>query len=231
MSRSDVYIGRCVIGAGQSASILRMPLAMTHFSLHLRGSAKNNLYMPIVHKTIVHMGAYARDKAGIIWPLIIWPYGLHVEGQLSKNDRVLKLLSLLDEYFGKGFGIYILDRGFDRFNLIEPFLASKRHPFDSLGWARDKFAQDRFIIRQGGDRAVILENGVRMILRDLVEHLFADSGDWLVYRKVYLQGVDDAVPYCRQPRSFWFYRISIALHDAFNRRAQMSLLRWCRLPP
>jgi len=259
------------------------------------------------------MEVYALDKASIIWPLIIWPYSLEAEGQLSENDQVLRILSLLDEYFGEGFGIYIFDRGFDRWNLIEPFLALKRH----------------FIIRQRGDRTVILENGVRMILRDLVEHLFADSGDWLVYKKVYLPGVDkplyvvayhtkgyhepvilltdmvvenrdlalqqrnryarrwvgcetsveflksqiglerfavrryqsmqgliflaslamgflsyllsrrrkirqevdDAVRYCRQPKSFWFYRVVIALRDAFNRRAQMGLVLWCRPPP
>jgi len=174
-----------------------------------------------------------------------------------------------------------------------------------------------------------LDNGVHIILPDLVEHLFADSGDWLVYRKLYLPGVekplyivayqskgydepvilltdmvvddkdlavqmrnryarrwagcessveflksqiglerfavrryhgmqrliflaalamgflsyllsrcrrirqkvDDALRYCRRPKSLWFYRVVIALRDAFNRRAQMSLLSWCRLPP
>jgi len=29
---------------------------------------------------------------------------------------------------------------------------------------------------------------LRIVLRDLVEHLFAQSGDWLVYKKVYLPG-------------------------------------------
>jgi hypothetical protein len=259
------------------------------------------------------MEAYARDKAGIIWPLIIWPYSLEAEGQLSENAQILKLLSRLDEYFGQGFGLYIFDRGFDRINLIEPFLSLERH----------------FIIRQRGDRTVVLDNGVPIILRDLVEHLFAESGDWLVYKKVYLpnaerplyvvayhtrgydeavilltdlvvenrdlalqqrhryagrwagcetsvqflksqmglerfavrryhsmqgliflaslamgflsyllsrrrkirQQVDDAVRYCRRPKSFWFYRVVIALRDAFNRRARSSLLGWCRLPP
>jgi hypothetical protein len=259
------------------------------------------------------MEVYARDKQGIIWPLIIWPYRLEAEGQLSENEQVLRVLSWLDEYFGQSFGIYVMDRGGDRINLIEAFLASKRH----------------FIIRQRGDRTVILDNGVHMILRDLVEHLFAERGDWLVYKKVYLpdterplyvvayytrgydepvilltdmvvedkdlalqqrnryagrwagcetsvqflksqmglerfavrryhslqgliflaslamgflsyllsrrrklrQQVDDAVRYCRRPKSFWFYRVVIALRDAFNLRAQRGLLCWCRRPP
>jgi hypothetical protein len=260
------------------------------------------------------MEAYALDKDGILWPLLIWPYSLEAEGVLSENEQVLKALSLLDEYFGEGFGIYIFDRGFDRWNIIEPFLALKRH----------------FIIRQRGDRTVVVNNGVHIILRDLVEHLFADNpGQWLVYKKVYLPNtnkplyvvayhtkgydepvilrtfmvvenseqalqirnryarrwvgcessveflknqigierfkvrryqsmqqliflaaiamgflsyllsrcrrirriVDDGLRYCRQPKSLWFYRVIIALRDAFNRRAQRGLLCWCRLPP
>ena len=37
---------------------------------------------------------------------------------------------------------------------------------------------------------VVLANGVHIILRDLVEHLFAETGSWLVYKKVYLPDVD-----------------------------------------
>lgn len=256
---------------------------------------------------------YALDKQDITWPLILWPYSLEAEGVLSENQQILRLLSMLDEYFGQSFGIYVIDRGGDRINLIEPFLACKRH----------------FIIRQRGDRMVILESGVRIILRDLVEHLFADRGDWLVYRKLYLPGiekplyvvayqskghdepvilltdmvvedrdlalqqrnryarrwsgcetsveflksflglerfavrkyksiqrliflaalamglvsyllsrcrvirqkVDDALRYSRRPKGFWFYRVVIALRDAFNLRAQRGLLCWCRQPP
>ena len=255
---------------------------------------------------------YCLDKDGIIWPLILWPYSLEAEGQLSENAQVLQILSQLDEYFGQGFGIYVCDRGFDRLNLIEPFLASKRH----------------FIIRQRGDRMVVLDNGVRIVLRDLVEHLFAQSGDWLVCKKVYLpdsqkplyivayrtkgysqpvmlltdmviedfemalqirnrftrrwdcetsieflkskiglerfavrryksmqrliflaglamaflsylqsrckdihQRIDDPLRYSRQPKSFWFYRLLIALQDSFFGYARMKLWLWCRPPP
>jgi hypothetical protein len=259
------------------------------------------------------MEVYCRDKDGIIWPLILWPYSLEAEGQLSENAQVLQVLSQLDEYFGQGFGIYVFDRGFDRINLIEPFLVSKRH----------------FIIRQRGDRTVVLDNGVHIILRDLVEHLFAASRDWLVYKKVYLphtdkplyvvayrtagydqpiilltdmvvedrdqalqtrnryakrwvgcetsveflktqiglerfavrkyrsmqqliflaslvmgflsflqsrykdirQRIEDKLRYCREPKSFWFYRLVIGLRDCLSNRAKMSLSAWCRPPP
>ena len=259
------------------------------------------------------MEVYCRDKDGIIWPLILWPYSLEAEGQLSENAQILEILSLLDEYFGEGYGIWVFDRGFDRINLIEPFLASKRH----------------FIIRQRGDRTVALDNGVHIILRDLVEHLFAESSDWLVYKKVCLpdvkrplyvvayhtrgysepvtlltdmvvenrelalqqrnryvgrwagcetsvqflksqmglerfavrryrsmqgliflaslamgflsfvqsrckdihQRINDRLRYSRDPKSFWFYRLLIALRDGFFNRAKISLLPWCRPPP
>jgi len=254
---------------------------------------------------------YCIDRRNIIWPLILWPYSLEAEGQVSENQQILKVLSILDEYFGSGFGIYIFDRGFDRISLIEPFLSSRRH----------------FIIRQRGDRAVVLANGVRMVLSDLVEHLFAQSGSWIVWHKVYLPNIDkplyvvayrskgkdepvilltdmvvedfdtalqirgrytrrwrcetsteflksqvgierfavrkyksmqrliflaalamgflsylqschkdiaiwvtDKLRYSRQPKSFWFYRVLIALQDAFNSRARVSLGCWCRAP-
>lgn len=255
--------------------------------------------------------AYVLDKQKIIWPVLLWPYSLEAEGQLSENDQILRLLSVLDEYFGEYFGVYIFDRGFDRLNLIEPFLASKRH----------------FIIRQRGDRMVVLANGVHIILGDLVEHLFAQRGSWLVYKRLYLPNVHkplyvvayhtpgyekpvillsdmvaenfelalrirsrysqrwdcetsiqflkskmglerfavrryrsmqrlvflaslamgflsllqsrcknirehltDRLRYSREPKSFWFYRLLTALHDAFCRRATMSLSAWCKPP-
>jgi len=259
------------------------------------------------------MEVYCRDKDGIIWPLMLWLYSLEAEGQLSENAQILSILSQLDEHFGEGFGIWVFDRGFDRLNLIEPFLASKRH----------------FIIRQRGDRMVILSNGVHIILRDLVEHLFAASRSWLVYKKVYLpdtdkplyvvayqrqgyerpiilltdtvvenrdlalgvrnryakrwvgcetsveflksqiglerfavrryrsmqrliflaslamgflsflqsrckdihQRIEDRLRYSRNPKSFWFYRLLIALRDSFCRRAALGLSDWCRPPP
>lgn len=258
------------------------------------------------------MEVYCRDKDGIIWPLMLWPYSLEAEGQLSENAQILSILSQLDEHFGEGFGIWVFDRGFDRLNLIEPFLASKRH----------------FIIRQRGDRMVVLDNGVHITLRDLVEHLFAQSRSRLVYKKVYLpdidkplyvvayqrqgyerpiilltdmvvenrdlalgvrnryakrwvgcetsvqflksriglerfavrkyqsmqglillaslamgflsflqsrckdirQRIEDKLRYCREPKSFWFYRLVIALRDSLSNRAKMSLSAWCRPP-
>ena len=255
--------------------------------------------------------AYVLDKQKIIWPVLLWPYSLEAEGQLSENEQILRLLSVLDEFFGEGFGVFVFDRGFDRLNLIEPFLASKRH----------------FIIRQRGDRTVVLANGVHIILGNLVEHLFAETGNCLVYKRLCLpnlhkplyvvacqrpgcdeplillsdmvaenfelalrirrryarrwdcetsiqflksrmglerfavrryrsmqrlvflaslamgflsflqsrsknirERINDHLRYCREPKGFWFYRLLIALNDAFCRRGTMSLWAWSKPP-
>jgi len=44
------------------------------------------------------------------------------------------------------------------------------------------------------------------------------------------QRIEDKLRYCREPKSFWFYRLVIALRDAFSSRAAMSLSAWCRPP-
>jgi hypothetical protein len=152
------------------------------------------------------MEVYCLDKEGIIWPVILWPYSLEADGQLSENAQVLHILSQLDEFFGEGFGIYVFDRGFDRLSLIEPFLASKRH----------------FIIRQRGDRMVALDNGVRVVLSNLVEHMFALHGDWLVYKKVYLP--DNPKPlYVLAYRTAGYNEPVILLTDMVAEDYQMAL--------
>ena len=45
------------------------------------------------------------------------------------------------------------------------------------------------------------------------------------------QRISDPLRYCREPKGFWFYRLVIALNDAFCCRATMSLSAWCNRPP
>ncbi|MHC4784312.1 MAG: hypothetical protein ACYTE0_14910 [Planctomycetota bacterium] len=71
------------------------------------------------------MEVYCLDKDGIIWPVVLWPYSLQADGRLSENAQILEILEQLDEHFGPSFGIYVCDRGFDRLNLIEPFILAR----------------------------------------------------------------------------------------------------------
>ncbi len=117
---------------------------------------------------------YALDRAGILWPVIIWPFSVDAEGERSETQQVLDVLSVLDDRFGLRFGVFVCDRGFDARGYIEPFCADQRY----------------FVIRQRGDRTVVFANGVHMILSDLVERLFAERGGWLVHQKVFLPKLD-----------------------------------------
>ena len=44
------------------------------------------------------------------------------------------------------------------------------------------------------------------------------------------QRINDKLRYCREPKSFWFYRLVIALRDSLSNRAKKSLSSWCRPP-
>lgn len=117
---------------------------------------------------------YALDQRGVLWPMVLWPYSLAAQIETSQTLEVLHVLNVLDDYFGPGFGIYVFDRGFDGSPFIEALVASGRH----------------FIIRQRGDRTVVLPNAVRIIESDLVEHLLSRPGTNRVYQKVSLPNVD-----------------------------------------
>jgi len=102
--------------------------------------------------------------------VILWPFSVNAEGERSQPQQVLDVLSVVDRYFGSRFGLFVCDRGFDARGYIEPFCGDHRH----------------FVIRQRGDRTVLLANGVHLILEHLVEHPFAHHSQWLVYQKVFL---------------------------------------------
>jgi hypothetical protein len=117
---------------------------------------------------------YVVDRYGILWPVLLWPFSVETETERSMPFAVLQVLSLLDEVFGERFGLFVFDRGFDGRGYIEPFCVVRRH----------------FVIRQRGDRMVVLPNGVHQILLDVIEHLFARRGGRMVYQKVFLPKLD-----------------------------------------
>jgi hypothetical protein len=44
--------------------------------------------------------AYALDKDGILWPILLWPYSLRAEGVIYENQQGLKEIQLMVVYFG-----------------------------------------------------------------------------------------------------------------------------------
>ena len=69
-----------------------------------------------------------------------------------------------------GFGLWVFDRGFDARGYIEPFCDDCRH----------------FVIRQCGNRTVILPGGVHVRLDHLVDKRFAQRRTTVVHQQVFL---------------------------------------------
>jgi hypothetical protein len=110
------------------------------------------------------------DKDGILWPVVFLPFSVQTELTTTFPLTVMRMLSELDEYFGDLHGVYVFDRGFDSRGYMETFCGDSRH----------------FVIRQRGDRDVILPNGTRIKISHLVDKLFTDRRNRIVYQKVYL---------------------------------------------
>jgi|GEM_PF-1604760 hypothetical protein len=72
----------------------------------------------------------------------------------SQNWQINHTLRAVHEAIG-GHGVWVADRGFDGLNCYETWFSLKSH----------------FVVRQRGDRMVVLNNGVRVVERDLVERL------------------------------------------------------------
>jgi len=100
----------------------------------------------------VEVYAYLNKKR--ILPLSLDVFSIEdptIGSQNLQIDRTVKAVNKALE----GKGIWIADRGFDGLNCYETWFSEKCH----------------FVVRQRGDRFVVLHNGVRVIQTDLVEHL------------------------------------------------------------
>jgi hypothetical protein len=116
---------------------------------------------------------YVLDRQGVLWPVIVWPFSVEEEGQRSQPQQILDVLSILDAHFGSSFGVFVFDRGFDGRSYLEPFCEGHR----------------QFVIRQRGDRMVVLPNGVHAVMDHVVDHGFAARSRRLIHPKVFLPGL------------------------------------------
>lgn len=100
----------------------------------------------------IEVYAYAKGKKVI--PLSLDVFGIDDPSVGSQNLQIERNIDAVNKVFD-GNGIWLADRGFDGLNLYEMWFSRRC----------------RFIVRQRGDRYVLTANGVRILERDLLEHL------------------------------------------------------------
>jgi hypothetical protein len=97
---------------------------------------------------------YARLRNKQILPLIMNTFGVDDPQARSINYRIIKAIKTVNAAFDAN-GIWVADRGFDRLNLLETWIS----------------LNSSFVVRQRGDRSVVMPSGVKIIVADLVEHI------------------------------------------------------------
>lgn len=97
--------------------------------------------------------AYLKDKR--ILPLAMEAYGIPDPAVGSENLQIQRVVTAVHEDLG-GRGIWVADRGLDRLEAYEMWFSLNAH----------------FVVRQRGDRLMLMPNGTQRTLRDYVEHLY-----------------------------------------------------------
>jgi len=117
---------------------------------------------------------YAHLKNKRVLPLALDVFSIDDPTVGSQNLQIARTVEAVNEAIA-GKGIWIADRGFDGLNMYETWFSLNCH----------------FVVRQRGDRYVVTASGVRIIERDLIEHIrhhwaWANSANNIVFSKVYL---------------------------------------------
>lgn len=113
---------------------------------------------------------YAELPGKRMLPLLLRPYSIDDPAVLSENDQILQGVQEVFAAIGDK-GVLVMDIGGDRGELLVPWIDQQR----------------RFVVRQRGDRCLLLEGGSRMSVRELAEHLLQQAAPArLVWCKVFL---------------------------------------------
>ena len=117
---------------------------------------------------------YAHLKNKRILPLALDVFSIKDPSVGSQNIQIYRTVEALNKALD-GKGIWVADRGFDGLNSYETWFSLNCH----------------FVVRQRGDRCVITPDGVRILERDLVEHIRhkqaqANLPTGIVFNRVYL---------------------------------------------
>jgi hypothetical protein len=116
---------------------------------------------------------YAHLNKHITMPLALHTYGIEEPDVYSENKQILNVIKQVNADID-GKGIWIGDRGFDRLNLYEGLFEENTH----------------FIIRQKGNRHVVLKNGIHTELELLAERCYQKQAgkNTTIYTAVKLPG-------------------------------------------
>ena len=117
---------------------------------------------------------YAHLKNKRVLPLALDAFSVDDPAVGSQNLQIARTVEAVNDTLA-GKGIWVADRGFDGLNMYEMWFSLKCH----------------FVVRQRGDRYVVTASGVRIIERDLIEHIRhrwaqTNSANDIVFSKVCL---------------------------------------------
>jgi len=116
-----------------------------------------NVYDGSEHKLVSGywcLEVYAHLKHKRVLPLAMDGYSIEDPVVGSRNLQIERTVEAVNKAIN-GNGVWVADRDFDALNLYEIWLSRKCH----------------FVVRQRGDRHVVMPNGVHILQRDLVERL------------------------------------------------------------
>lgn len=122
----------------------------------------------------IEVYAYLRKKR--LMPLAMEVYGIDDPAVGSENLQIERVVTAVHKDL-QGKGIWVADRGLDRLEAYEMWFSLHAH----------------FVVRQRADRLMVTSQGTRMVLRDVVEHLY-QHGAWeltgcrVVFGRVSLPG-------------------------------------------
>jgi hypothetical protein len=117
---------------------------------------------------------YARFSKQCLTPLSLRPYSCEDPAVSSENAMILQGV---EEVFAatEGRGVLVMDRGGDRGELLVPWIDAAR----------------RFVVRQRGDRHVIVNSGVHIEVSLLIDRLLQQTGKSIVWCQVALPDRSD----------------------------------------
>lgn len=122
----------------------------------------------------IEVYAYLQNKR--LMPLAMEAYGIDDPAVGSENLQIERVVTAVHKDL-QGKGIWVADRGLDRLEAYEMWFSLDAH----------------FVVRQRADRVMVTSQGTRLVLRDLVEHLYHQGACQvydrrIVFDRVYLPG-------------------------------------------